>query len=226
MKQLVKYHGNVAITKLDGEPFVINTSYNNEWTQVGNMFVSQSYIDLDGLTLKEKTCFFEAMTVQTGYPPLILNAGASSNFIIFDYMTSIPLDLEKFTLGSLNYIQGIGFPVSDGQLNFENVHYGRTQFFAVDLDFGFYVPRITSTHQHGSLGSTASDRLYSYRFLLANVVPLKEDPSNPTSPDLPVTITIPPARHLVLADVKEEPEYVYMMRLKRSYDLQNEPDRD
>lgn len=218
MKQLVKSHGNVSIIKNPEEPFVINENYNNEWTQVGNMFVSQSYFDLDGLTLKEKTCFFEAMTVQTGYPPLILNAAASSNFIIFDYMTSIPLDLEKFTLGSLNYIQGIGFPVANGQLNFENVHYGRTQFFAVDVDFGFYIPRITSTHQHGSLGSTASDRLYSYRFLLANVEPL--DPAQS------VSITIPPARHLVLADVKEEAEYVYMMRLKRSYDLQNEPDRD
>lgn len=218
MKQLVKNHGNVSIIQQPGQPFEINQNYNNQWQQVGNMFVSESYIDLTGLTLKEKTCFFEAMTVQTGYPPLILNAAASSNFIIFDYMTSIPLDLEKFTLGSLNYIQGIGFPVANGQLNFENVHYGRTQFFAVDLDFGFYIPRITSTHQHGCLGSTASDRLYSYRFLLANVEPL--DPAQS------VSITIPPSRHLVLADVKEEQDYVYMMRLKRSYDLQNEPDRD
>lgn len=218
MKQLVKEHGNVSIIQPVGQAFQINESYNNQWKQVGNMFVSESYIDLKGLSLDEKTVFFEAMTVQTGYPPLILNAGASSNFIVFDYMTSIPIDLEKFTLSSLNYIQGIGWPVDDGQLNFENVHYGRTQFFSVDVDFGFFIPRQTSTHQHGCLGSTASDRIYSYRFLLANVVPIDSGQS--------VTVTLPPARHLVLADVREEPDYVYLMRLKRSFDLQNEPDRD
>jgi len=218
VKQLVKEHGNVSIIQPVGQAFQINESYNNQWKQVGNMFVSESYIDLKGLSLDEKTVFFEAMTVQTGYPPLILNAGASSNFIVFDYMTSIPIDLEKFTLSSLNYIQGIGWPVDDGQLNFENVHYGRTQFFSVDVDFGFFIPRQTSTHQHGCLGSTASDRIYSYRFLLANVVPIDSGQS--------VTVTLPPARHLVLADVREEPDYVYLMRLKRSFDLQNEPDRD
>lgn len=218
MKQLVKEHGNVSIIQPVGQAFQINASYNNQWKQVGNMFVSESYIDLKGLSLDEKTVFFEAMTVQTGYPPLILNAGASSNFIVFDYMTSIPIDLEQFTLSSLNYIQGIGWPVDNGQLNFESVHYGRTQFFSVDVDFGFFIPRTTSTHQHGCLGSTASDRIYSYRFLLANVVPV--------DPQQSVTVTLPPARHLVLADVKEEPDYVYLMRLKRSYDLQNEPDRD
>jgi hypothetical protein len=219
MKQLVKEHGNVSILQNVGsQSFEINENYNNQWQKVGNMFVSESYLDLTGLSMREKTVFFEAMTVQTGYPPLIMNAAATSNFIVFDYMTSIPLDLEQFTLSSLNYIQGIGWPVDDGQLNFENVHYGRTQFYAVDVDFGFYIPRLTSTHQHGSLGSTASDRVYSYRFLLANVIPL--DPTQSS------TVTLPPSRHLVLANVKEEAEYAYLMRLKRSYDLQQKADRD
>lgn len=219
MKQLAKEHGNVSVLQLTplSAP-AINAAYNNQWKKVGNMFVSESYIDLTGLSMREKTVFFEAMTVQTGYPPLVQNAAAETNFIVFDYMTSIPIDLEKFTLSSLNYIQGLGFAVENGQLNFENVHYGRTQFYAVDVDFGFFVPRLTSTHQHGSLGSTASDRIYTYRFLLVNL--FQADPGQS------VSVTLPPARHLVLADVKEEPEYVYMMRLKRSYDLQNEPDRD
>ena len=36
---------------------------------------------------------------------------------------------------------------------------------------------------------------------------------------------IPPARQLLEVDTKEEPEYQHLMRLKRSYDLQ-QTDRD
>jgi hypothetical protein len=34
------------------------------------------------------------------------------------------------------------------------------------------------------------------------------------------------ARYLLRASAKEEAEFEYLMRLKRSYDLQNEPDVD
>ena len=224
MKQLKKDHGQLLITSPNGAVFTISDAQSNGWEEVtgtgvpaGAFFVSEAYIDLAGMSKEEKTVFFEGMTVQTGMPPMLVGAGAESNFRVYDFMTSIPLDLVDFTT-SLQYLQGIGFGTPNQQLNFENVHYARTQYFATDLDFNFTVPRQTSTHQHGSLGSTASDRLYVYRIVYPSMV-LADGAST-------ISLTLPPARHLVLAAVKEEPDYVYMMRLKRSYDLQNEPDRD
>jgi hypothetical protein len=224
MKQLAKDHGQVLITSPNGMVWDLSESDSSGWKEItgvgvpaNSFFVSESYIDLAGLSMEEKTVFFEAMTVQTGGPPLLTGAGAESNFRIFDFMTSIPVDLVDFTT-TLQWVQGIGFGTPRQQLNFENVHYARTQYFATDLDFNFTVPRQTSTHQHGSLGSTASDRLYVYRIVYGTMVLA----SGATT----ISLLIPPARHLVLASVKEEPDYVYMMRLKRSYDLQNEPDRD
>ena len=224
MKQLAKDHSGCLITSDNGSTWELIEQQSTSWRELtgtgvpaNGFFVSESYIDLAGMSMEEKTIFFDAMTVQTGYPNMLVGAGANSNFIIFDFMTSVPVDLVNFAT-TLQYIQGIGFGTPNQQLNFENVHYARTQFFATDLDFNFAVPRQTSTHQHGSLGSTASDRLYVYRILQANMT-LGEGATT-------ISLTVPPARHLVLASVKEEPDYVYMMRLKRSYDLQNEPDRD
>lgn len=224
MKQLAKDHGQCLITSPNGAVWTLINASSSGWEEItgtgvppGSFFVSKSYIDLAGLSMEEKTVFFDAMTVQTGMPPMLVGAAAESNFRVYDFMTSIPVDLVDFCT-SLQYIQGIGFGTPGQQLNFENVHYARTQYFATDLDFNFTVPRQTSSHQHGSLGSTASDRLYVYRIVYASMV-LAGGAST-------ISLTLPPARHLVLASVKEEPDYVYMMRLKRSYDLQNEPDRD
>ena len=224
MKQLAKDHSACLITSPNGNVWTLIEEQSQSWRELSGpgvppsgFFVSESYIDLAGMSMEEKTVFFDAMTVQTGYPNMLVGAGAGSNFRIFDFMTSVPIDLVDFAT-SLQYIQGIGFGTPGQQLNFENVHYARTQYYATDIDFNFLVPRQTSTHQHGSLGSTASDRLYVYRILMANM----ELGDGATT----ISLTVPPARHLVLASVKEEPDYVYMMRLKRSYDLQNEPDRD
>ena len=224
MKQLAKDHGACLTTSPNGAVWTLIEQQSPGWEMVTgpgvppqSFFVSQSYIDLAGMSMEDKTIFFEAMTVQTGSPILLVGAGAESNFRVYDFMTSIPLDLVDFTT-SLQSIQGIGFGTPGQQLNFENVHYARTQYFATDLDFNFTVPRQTSSHQHGSLGSTASDRLYVYRIVFASMVLA----GGATT----ISLTLPPARHLIYAAEEQEPDYVYMMRLKRSYDLQNEPDID
>ena len=73
---------------------------------------------------------------------------------------------------------------------------------------------ILGDHQTGSLDATASDRIYCYRAVTF------------LQTQNPCLIAIPSARYLLRAEAKEEPEYEYLMRLKRSYELQNEPDND
>jgi hypothetical protein len=71
-----------------------------------------------------------------------------------------------------------------------------------------------SDNQLGSLLPTATDRIYCYRVVSFG-------PGNSDG-----TLLMSGARYLLRASAKEEAEFEYLMRLKRSYDLQNEPDVD
>jgi hypothetical protein len=100
-------------------------------------------------------------------------------------------------------------------LTFDQTVYGRVRTFNMDLDNvagGFYI--LLSDHQTGSLEPTASDRIYCYRAVSFGV-------NNSDGQH-----SVFAGRYLLRADAKEEPEFEYLMRLKRSYELQNEPDRD
>ena len=66
--------------------------------------------------------------------------------------------------------------------------------------------------QLGSLEPTASDRVYCTRIVNFSGV----DGNYFTYP----------VRYILQANAKEEPEYQYVMRLKRSYELDNQYDRD
>ena len=69
-----------------------------------------------------------------------------------------------------------------------------------------------SDEQLGSLEPTASDRVYVYRVISI------------TGGD--GVYNFYPVRFILRADAREEPEYQYLMRLKRSYELQQTLDRD
>ena len=73
---------------------------------------------------------------------------------------------------------------------------------------------LVSDNQIGSLEPTASDRIYSYK-----CVGIKSGAAM-------TGLQTYPTRHLLRAKATEEPEYQYLMRLMRSYQLQNQPDRD
>jgi hypothetical protein len=70
--------------------------------------------------------------------------------------------------------------------------------------------------------STTSDRIYyaSYvRLLIKRVGPV----GTISTID---SVTIPGVRFVIQADAKEEPDFVYLMRQRRAYELQQEPDED
>jgi hypothetical protein len=181
------------------------------WRQIGtNFFVFETYYDLAGMSQEEKTLFFDAATVQDVTNPAQVNGVAGDLLGITDLMTSSPLSddaLTQFTLFG-NMVQS-KFP------SFDQVIYARNQIFVVDLDFaasGYF--NLLSSNQLGSMQPTASDRIYVYR-----VVAIDTD-------NTATSYTVLPARFLLQATAKEEPEYQYLTRLMRSYNLQNEPDRD
>ena len=213
MKTLAKTHGYFIANKAGGvwtlDPLT------DGWTQgsgVGftDTFTSDTYFDLAGMSMEEKTMFLEAATVQqAGFTS---SGGApGDNVLVYDIMTSIPVDITSNSVQNDIVQRGLGFP--GATLNFEHVLYQRMQRFCLNLDNAAAFPVLEEEHQSGSLSPTASDRIYSYRLLQFAF-----------GGDGPAIL--PPVRHLISVKATDEPSHEYIMRLKRSYDLQQSHDED
>lgn len=211
MKTLAKEHSRLRCIQSPPGIWTIDPLVPTTWRSLNpEAYVSDTYFDLAGLSMEEKTLFFEGAAVQNWYAPIITNIlGAGDSITIFDFMTTSPLsDTELLTLG----LEG---NFMSGHITFDQTIYGRIRQFVVDVDTQAWGSMVTVNEQQiGSLSATASDRVYSYSVLYF---------ASPIGAD---TIDISPCRHLLRAEAKEEPEYQYLMRLKRSYELQQEPDVD
>ena len=210
MKALAKPHSYSLFTYDAGTrtfTFTEGTGWEAVQSGLNDYAVSQTYFDMSGMTIDEKTLFIEAATVQEG-SNFEITGPTGAKLWVYDLITSIPFDLTIW-----NYRMGLGFPaVAGGLLNFEHVLYGRYRLFANDVDFAGTTPVLVTSDTFGSGQPTNSDRLYSYRI----VIPFG-------------TVTgaiVPPARHLILATAREEAEYAQIMRMLRSYELQQSYDED
>lgn len=212
MKTLTKEHSQAKWIQSPPGVFQLDTSTEfGAWRSLNpNTFVSSTYFDLAGLSMDDKTLFFEGATVQNWLAPLITNVtGPGDAIVVLDFMTSSPL--SDATLLDL-YLDG---NFAQGDFTFDQTIYGRIRQYVVDVDtqaWGSMV--LASENQIGSLEATASDRIYSYSLITFG---------SPFSAD---TLYLSPCRHLLRAEAREEKEYQYLMRLKRSYELQQEPDVD
>lgn len=213
MKTLAKEHslGTFSQTSPGNWEFAGGNS-TGYWEQTGPFtFVSSTYFDLAGMSMEEKTLFFEAAGTQTALPPAGTAAAVAGDaLVIADLMTSSPLTAEEAL-----FVAAFGnFPPAP--LSFQETVYGKIDSWVVHLDTGDWGSyTLTNSEQIGSMMPTASDRVYSYRVVILSAVA-------PTEP----TIVVNAARHILRAKAKEEPDYEYMMRLLRSYQLQQEPDVD
>lgn len=211
MKTMTKEFAQLSVDVAANTYTIISNEGN--WREIGGspgLYVASTYFDLGGLTMEDKTLFFQGATVQELKNPTSFPATAGNNLQVGDIMSSVPLSDEE----AATYLFGANFAVSNSStLTFDQTVYGRVRVFNIDLDniAGGYMILLSDT-QTGSLESTASDRIYCYRVVQYNGADTQ--------------FQLFPARYILRADAKEEPEYEYLMRLKRSYELQNEPDRD
>lgn len=212
MKTLAKEFDRIGVTKA-GPTYTIQTGTGDGWRQIGgptsNAFVASTYFDLAGMSMEDKTLFFSGAALQEILNPSKTNATAGDIVQVADIMSSVPLTDEQAAL----YIYDGNFAAGTSTLTFSETVYARVRHYNIDLDnaAGSYMI-VLSDNQTGSLAATASDRIYCYRALLIIGTDGRYDLFG--------------ARYLLRAEAKEEPEYEYLMRLKRSYELQNEPDRD
>ena len=212
MRTLAKEHGWLVVDQ--GLPqvwdFASGVDQSQQWRQLSPQgFASSTYFDLAGMSQQELTLFFEAAVAQDFLPPVAVNGNAGDNWVLIDLMTSHPLSDTEL----LNFVVWGNFK-QQGVLTYDQTIYARVRSYVIDVDtaaWGHFV--IGDENQIGSLEATASDRVYSYRIVFLNTLAATQ-------------VQVPPVRHLLRTEAREEKDYEYLMRLKRSYELQQEPDVD
>jgi hypothetical protein len=217
MKQLLKQIEACAFSYGAGPLWTL--TQNGEYTDINlsanapRAVALNQYIDLAGMSQREKTMFIESLRIDLQAPPSATDATPGDSIQISVLVTDIPATTVSFV--------GPGFAYTD--LNAENCALAliQTWMFTQDTASWSTSPTLWNQTTNGMMTATASDRLY----LSVYVQPLtKKIGAAPVSTI--DNITIPGLRLVVNVEAKEEEEYRYLMRLRRSYELQQEPDVD
>jgi len=207
MKTLTKEIGAIGVTLVGGLGTI--TDQDGGWKQIpgANQYYNETYFDLAGMSIDEKTLFFTGAATQNANPPTSNPALPGNRVNILDIMVTKPLTETELTFVAIRA------NMSGTVLTFDQTVYMRNRYFNTDLDNQAATIMIPIfDEQLGSLEPTASDRIYVYRVI--SIVGGDGVYNNY------------PVRFILRAEAKEEPEYEYLMRLKRSYELQQRPDRD
>jgi hypothetical protein len=181
---------------------LVNTANFVTWYQ-------STYFDLAGMSIDDKTLFFQAVQLQRGFTPEFTNGATADSLMEQVLMVTSPIAETDLLSVFLDPI---------GQLDFQEILYCESRVYSKTLDEGALTfPMLVHNNILSGARASATDRIYCYRILSLT----------PTTPGAGVdSATVTSVQMIIGADAKEEPEYQYMMRLKRSYELQNEPDRD
>jgi len=212
VKVLTKEFAPLYVEKAGGTDYTI--SEGPGWRQLApgfGGFVASTYFDLAGMSQREKTLFFEGAAVQEGLPPSSTAATAGNGLVVSDIMSTSPLSDQQASGFALH----ANFADGSTQLSFEQTVYARVRVFNMNVDTlagGYY--DVLSDNQLGSLEPTASDRIYCYR-----CVSFGQNNANGIH-------SLYGARYLLQTMAKEEAEFQYLMRLQRSYVLQQSHDED
>lgn len=211
MKHLAKQIEAVAFNYGAGPLWTI-VQNGGEWDLTGasangpEAFALNQYIDMAGLSQREKTMFIESLTIELQTPPSAVDAQAGDQMYFQVLISDVPAQQLDFL--------GPGFAAS--QMNAENCALFMTQVFMFTTDTASWstIPTLWNQTANGMMKATASDRLY----ISMRAAPLTRKIGGTTSTI--DNIIFPGIRCVVNVDAKEEQEYQYLMRLRRSYELQ------
>jgi len=214
MKLLAKEHQGVQLA-LSGANWTITAGSSfGGWREylTSNVFISDNYFDLAGIAMDDKTLFFESAGVQIIKEPMVTaNPTPGDELLVTDIMSTTSLtDAELIAVSAYGNLAGNTSP----GLTWAETVYARNQTWSITQDQGpLGSMRLYNEHFFGSMQPTASDRIYSYRV----IAPVAQGMTG---------MFISGARHMLSAEPKTEEEYVYLMRLKRAYELQQSYDED
>lgn len=176
------------------------------WKPVGtagaNGVCAETYFDLSAYELDDLTLVPQLIQLQDGLPYL---SEQTEGLDVYDVVSQERLDPDDFITYSLSG----DYPSSPGSSDdWTQILMCNTRFFTPTNDFQFATLMLPSTQ--GSFGSsepTAVQKLWLYRIVLVRGAAENS------------TLTVPATRFILGADIVQEEELPYMMRLKRSYEL-------
>lgn len=181
------------------------------WTQVQDLFVCQEKIDIAGLTKMELTFYPLDGDVQK----TAVSMGPTGAFAIeWIFVTRSPVDVTDF--------QAIAAPnmpfALPGQLSiddsFENIIWGKAWTWVKNTSLQENIGVSVNTTLFGSGEPTNGDTLYVYR--LVRLI-------NATAAG---SAEFGNCRLILSGQVREEPEFQQLMRMRRTYELQQGRDED
>lgn len=195
----------------------------NGWQSVGqtvgaSAIMYENYFDLSGYELDDLTLVPMAARLQDGLPyfytpsPAVIPPNTNQGILLLDIISQERLDPEVVMqqLGQFNDVPGL----SRTRDEFNTILMCDTRFMTLDTTIGATTQLVTTSRgSFGSLSPTAVAKLWTYRFVLASRGIEGIDEGD--------FMTIPGSRFVLAANIVQEDELPYMMRLKRSYELAN-----
>jgi len=180
----------------------------NMWKPVGvvatgaNGVCAETYFDLSAYELDDLTLVPNLLQLQDGLPYF---SGQVEGLDVYDVVSQERLDPNDF----ITYAIDGNYPSSPGSTeDWTQILMCNTRFFAPTNEFQFADLLLPATQ--GSFGSsepTAVQKLWVYRIVLVRGAAEGS------------TLYIPATRFVLGAEIIQEEDLPYMMRLKRSYEL-------
>jgi len=186
---------------LGGEYEVLTNSANNI-----TAYSNTEYIDMAGLSQQEKTMFIEGLAIEYQTQPSAVNATPGDQIQLVILVSDVPADTTAAFVGP-------GFAVSD--MDMMNCAICATHVWTFTQDSAAWssIPTLTSMVSNGLMQATSSDRLYVSVF--QRIITRKSGPTTSTLDN----VVVPGIRVVCNVEAREEPEFQYIMRLRRSYEL-------
>jgi len=204
---ILAYFPEVSVDYSSGTAWATTTGTNSPYgaiTLVGpDGFAYQDKIDIAGWTKEGLTAFFSNQYTQRDGPyvpggPMVVTDTLQARDYIF--ITDVPLELTDTVIH-------VGF--LDDPSDYMSLKFGQVELYMQSTS----TPTIMLNADRWGIGSgqpTASGTLYMTRI----IIPMKDAPAPPD------TLTFPAVRYIAQGIATEEPEFVYLTRLRRSYELQ------
>ena len=198
-------------------PYAGSTVNQINWQLLGtgSGFFHETQIDLSGYSMNELTFFPNAVGIQDPgvYTMKPGAAATNSGLLVLDIISSTPIDPTDVMYNDL-VVNNIGPAMFGSDETFETILYGLFRFFSENNTILIpHYQQLQRSQRFESGEPTAADKLYCYRIVQILADALDDGVSY---------IAIPACRQMIAGVIDEEPDLVYMQRLKRSYELANQ----
>jgi hypothetical protein len=199
---------SLIATFADGDGWGVNSDWQEIVDGTATGVYHEGYFDLSGYELDDLTLVPSMVTLQDGLPYYSSNlADPLLAIAVFDIVSQerlTPSDVSAYYLASLD------FPGSPGSTeDWSQVMMCNYRLFVPQADFVSATLLLPATA--GSFGSnepSAVQKLWTYRIVITGGLDWSAQ-----------TISIPATRFVLGAEIIEEKDLPYLMRLKRSYEL-------